>query len=617
MGPLDNRPDNRTGDLKAAENALSAITQEIKHLQQDLILNLAQDFTRLVGEKYRLSEDIDKLRAQQQQLYSAQLDNFLEQQKASQQALAQQLAEYVASQLQDRLNARLDQMSDTLRQSVDELTTQQLNAAAERNQRPRQGIFLAAMDGTLMDSYEQVQQEISTNQSALSEHLNRMNALQQQGEVILESLVNRLIEQLQGEASAVSTNAHLTHEEIERILQGKTQLSLQQGVGVADSPVNAQHSPATVVPPVPEEPIAQPIPTPAKAPAKPPSLVQVGVILALLSSCVLSFFNVCLKVILESKNPATGEVVVRNILGGAFQLAGFVSPGFGNSLLILLLRTIVVILVMPIFASFLYPPVWQDLKRFASSRDRSQWVPVIGSGVFLFVSQVLIYIALGNIPAGIVITIFFVYPIVTVLASWKLFGDKPTGLRYVAMGIIVAGLVLAAVPSFGMKIFGDVWLGVLTALGSGLAFAGYILTAQIGQKKVHPIPFTLIGFLSILVFCCVSLLPNLLFPLSGTWAVKFDPQVWPSLIWSGILLGVLTLGSYLLNNFAIRFAGAALASIIGTSGPALTALFAFLIIGEVIQGVQIGGLVLVTAGVAAMSVERLLAQKKSIPSAGK
>ncbi len=89
-----------------------------------------------------------------------------------------------------------------------------------------------------------------------------------------------------------------------------------------------------------------------------------------------------------------------------------------------------------------------------------------------------------------------------------------------------------------------------------------------------------------------------------------DVNVWQGLIIGGVVLGVLTLCSYLLNNFAIRSAGAALASIIGTSGPALTALFAFFIIGEALTPKQILGMALVILGVGAMSFERLVKSKK-------
>jgi drug/metabolite transporter (DMT)-like permease len=231
---------------------------------------------------------------------------------------------------------------------------------------------------------------------------------------------------------------------------------------------------------------------------------------------------------------------------------------------------------------------------------------VVGSGFFLFLSQVCIYIAIGEIPTGIAITIFFVYPIITVLASWGLFGDRPSLIRVGAMIAILIGGVLS-LPNFLGGAAGNTGVGVIAALGAGIAFAGYVLFTQIAAGKLHPIPFSLVNFASIFVFCALSLMF-----LPDNLGLDVNPNLWTGIIVGGVILGVLTLLSYLLNNFAIRSAGAALASIIGTSGPALTALFAFLIIGEALTLQQIGGMGLVILGVGTMSVERMLVPKKKV-----
>jgi drug/metabolite transporter (DMT)-like permease len=622
MQPLDDRPDSpEAGDPQAVEKALRAVTQDLRHLQQDLAIKFSEDFTRLLSETSRLSEEIDKLliqqqqqqqlqqlqslsqeqKAQQQQLVE-QLESLSQQQKAQQEQLTAQLADLVAAQVQERLSQRIDQLAASAKQSAAAADARLAPASNAGRDRRGAGVFLASMDGTLMANYEEVREELDGYQNRLAEQLKRLNSLQQQGEVVLEALVNRLIEQLKQEGNPVQTAAELSQEDIERILQGSQppQLGPQLNSGKTTVLAPSLKPVPAPVPPVPLAPADRQVvpkapPAPPAAAPKPPSVVQVGLLLALISSVVLSLFNVSLKIILKAKAP--------RMIFGVWQLQGFISPGFGNSLLILLLRTVVVIAVMPILATFLYPQVWQDLNRFFKSRDPDQWLKVVGSGFFLFLSQVLIYIAIGNIPTGIAITIFFIYPIVTVLASWWLFADKPSIVRIAAMGVITGGGVLA-LPAGGAQ--GNLQLGVAAAVGAGIAFAGYVLTAQLGQKKLHPIPFTLVGFLSILVFCTVSLL----IPLPKGMAVDFNWSLWPNLVIGSAILGLFTLASYLLNNFAIRFAGAALASIIGTSGPALTALFGFVIIGEKLLAMQIFGMVLVTLGVAAMSVERMLAQKK-------
>ena len=173
---------------------------------------------------------------------------------------------------------------------------------------------------------------------------------------------------------------------------------------------------------------------------------------------------------------------------------------------------------------------------------------------------------------------------------------------------ITAGLILAGSPSFAAPApdGGNVGVGVTAALASGITFAGYVLLTQMAAGKLHPIPFSLVNFAAIFVFSSLSLWV----PLSENLAPNIDQNVWPGLIVGGIVLGVLTLFSYLLNNFAIRFAGAALASVIGTLGPAMTALFGFIIINEKLQPVAILGMAVVTLSVAAMSIERIVAPQK-------
>lgn len=349
--------------------------------------------------------------------------------------------------------------------------------------------------------------------------------------------------------------------------------------------------------------ISKPSPAvaPKSTPAPPKSASQVsqGLFLAFMSAVVLSVFNVCLKIILKTSPPEP-----RNIFG-ILEMQGLIAPGVGNSLLILFLRMVVVMSVMPILSPILYPAVWSDIKRFIQSKDYVHMLKVVGSGLFLFVSQVSIYVAIGNIPTGVAITIFFIYPIVTVLASWGLFGDRPTIVRIIAMFVITVGGILA-LPSFFGGATGNLELGVAAAVVAGIAFAGYVLLVGMSTKKMHPVPMSLVSFAAIFVFSASSLM----LPLPEGLNVVFDRSALTGILIGGVVLGLLTLASYLLNNIAIRFAGPSLASIIGTSGPALTAFFGWIAISETLSAKQWSGLGFVTLGVLSMSLERMFAPKK-------
>ncbi len=579
---MDTQPSNQGAETpKSAEEVLKLVIQDLDSFRQNLTNQLGQDVNRLRVEKEQLNEDVSRLRTQYEQLQSQQLESLSQRQIAQQQLWLKQLAQVLANNLQQQLGQKIRE----LRENVDPGLQQGGFPGGELPMTNLPNSYYEpanelgySLSATLTRTFDTLKQELDSYESDLSVQLNNMRGMEQQGEVILETLVSRLQAQLERN-SVVSSGTYQTSQSGSRNSVNSTSSETSTPVR---SPVES-----------PETPPAPKVESTAK-PQKSASQVQVGLILALLSAALLSLFNVCVKIIFNTSPEP-------HLIFGLFPMPGLINPSVGNSLLILLLRLIVVMLFMPIVATFLYPAVWNDIERFIKSKDFSLWWKVIGSAFFLFLSQVLIYISIGNIPTGIAITIFFIYPIITVLVSWGLFGDRPSLVRICAMVIIGLGGILV-LPSGA----GNYQQGVWAAVGAGITFSGYVLLTQMSAGKLHPIPFSLVNFAGIFVFSALGLM----IPLPMEWSANIDPTVWSGLIISGIILGILTLFSYLLNSFAIRFAGAARASIVGTSGPALTALLALVTIGEVLGVKQVFGMILVIIGVAAMSFERMFAAKQ-------
>ncbi|MBS0015076.1 MAG: EamA family transporter [Arthrospira sp. SH-MAG29] len=562
MGKQDYQPQPSVNDdSRPPEEVLNAVIQEVEAFHRNFRDRLSQDVLRLQQDKDRLIADIENLQRQHQELQSQKSETLSERDLAKQRVWLKQLAQILANNLQRELIARINQIrveSDQPLLSGEDTPMLSGSSEAPADLAPQE--LEAVLEGSLNQTFHGLQQELNSYHSDLSERLSNMQTLEQQVETLLETVVNRLRQQLNPTEELTPDSSRVLPPES----GDKSELKIT-------------HKP-------PQTPNA-------------PSSVQVGLFLALISALVLSLFNVCLRILLKTSDTP-------KVMFGLFEVDGVITPGLGNSLLILLLRMIVVMLLMPFLATFLYPAVWSDIRRFFNSGDSKLMATVIGSGFFLFLSQVCIYIAIGEIPTGIAITIFFVYPIITVLASWGLFGDRPSLIRIGAMFTILIGGILS-LPNFFGGAAGNTEIGVLAALGAGIAFAGYVLLTQIAAGKLHPIPFSLVNFSSIFVFCSLSLML-----LPDNLGLEVNPDLWNPIIIGGAILGVLTLLSYLLNNFAIRSAGAALASIIGTSGPALTALLAFLIIGEALSFKQISGMGLVIVGVGSMSVERMLLAKR-------
>ncbi|MBG1243385.1 EamA family transporter [Nostoc sp. NZL] len=335
------------------------------------------------------------------------------------------------------------------------------------------------------------------------------------------------------------------------------------------------------------------------------SQIQIGLLLIVLSAVVSSLYNVAIKVIFHEGSQIFGVLEVERLL----------PPTLGNTLLILTLRFMVVVPLMVLLSPILHPTLWQDLENLANSvrgnptsanaaTKRILMLSVV-SGCFLFLSQVLIYIAIAQVTTGMAIALFFVYPMVSGLLSWFLFRDRPGIFRIGAIAAICCGelLVLGGSPNTGM---GNTSMGSIAAILSGVAFAAYIILTRVCASKMHPVTFTLINFATMLLlsFICLML------PLPSSWNLLIDPSKMLELVLSAFILGVLTLAGYLLNNVGIGKLGASRSAIIGGSIPVLTVIFAGVIIQENLDIVQILGVLLVSFGAAAFSFETMRNQVK-------
>jgi drug/metabolite transporter (DMT)-like permease len=582
MESLNNLPSNSDSNPRQTpDEVLSNMTRDLQQLQQRLVVELSQDVSRLQSEKSKLIHDIDALQSRHQDLNRHHEATLSEQQIAQQQIWAAQMAQAIADHLQSLLVHRLNQMTP------DALTgTPARGGPPVDSQQDATYRVLNSLDASLNQTLASVKQDLSSYQSTLSQQLNRMQTMQQQGEAILEVLVSRLNQQLQDEV---------------RRNQGVAQLSVTTPPWTSASLPDLRPEPAPLhrngtSPPPP----AAPLPTPA-APPMPPS--QLGLIMVLGSTLALSVHNV-----------VVGIIGNESSLFNVWSLGGFISlASLGNSILVLLIRMLIVVPLMAAIAMVIYPKTWTDIKAFCRSTDRKLMYTVVGSGGFLFLSQVLIYIAIAGVGPGVAVTILFMYPIITAPLAWIFFNDRPSWLRVVVMVGIFVGVVLTSWPRLVGTQEVSVW-GIGTAIVSGIAFACYLISMQISFRKMHPVPVSVVQFFTIFVLTCLSLIVlPLLNPLIGfDYGLVLNPQGRGGLLVSGFILGALTLVGYLMNNFGVRYMGAARAAIVASSGPVLTALLAFIMTPgprTALTTVQIIGVLVVTLGVTAMNFEKMLLQR--------
>lgn len=600
MGQLDKQPENlRASDPQAAEALLRAMTQDIENLRQNLLGQLSQDVERLQREKAQLIGEIEQLQAQRQQ-------HILQQQQ-----LVRQLAPTLVNELQELVTSHLTQLATSSQishpnaasvrggysasgqrsESSANLGWQATPTAQAYNENIER--LIASLDATLRATFRTLQQDLQSYQSALTQQLAQMYNLEQQGGAILETLINRLRTEIQSESALINDPPPPPPPPSSPPI-ARAQPHFAHPNTFAYSDRNSDHNrnstpvsyaPEPTVPLVP--PIPEPKPPTAVPQPQPTTKRKFGLVLVLLSSLLLAFQNVVITVIFN-KSP----------IFGLFELGGFLAPNLGNSLFVLWLRMLVVVPLMAILTTVLYPSMWREIEQIVRSKDWLLFFNVLASGFFLFLSQVFIYLALGSISPGIAITIFFIYPIFTVLLAWGLYGIRPTLISSLVVFSVLVGFILITLPGSRTSELSN--LGVSAAAGASIAFALYVILSQSSAKKLNPIPLSWMNFVVILTFSSLGLAV----PLSDSWRFDVAPVMLPGLLVGCLILGGTTLLSYFLNNMGLRRIDAARASILGATVPALTAFLALVMIQSSLQIPQIFGLLIVTLGVAALSFDR-------------
>jgi drug/metabolite transporter (DMT)-like permease len=309
---------------------------------------------------------------------------------------------------------------------------------------------------------------------------------------------------------------------------------------------------------------------------------MIGFVLVLVGSFCLAAQNVLLRAIF-SESPILGIAT----------WGGFLTPTAGHSLLMLQMRSLLMLPLMMLISPKVHPSTWTDLQQLIRSENRSLLKRVLASGGFLFISMALLFIALAQIPAGIATVLFFTHPAITVLLSWKLFGDRPSWLRAVVVVIVLIGSFLIA-PSFTGFAEDDALLGVAAALGAGVGYSLQSILAQTSFPEIHPAPFTLVTFVIMLFLSSLSLL-----------FVHLDvsPDVWTTLWILSLIAGLLTLTGQLFYNLGIRLTSAAIVGIVGISNPTLTTALGWGILREGLSSLQLLGMGMVVVGVVVLGRE--------------
>lgn len=200
------------------------------------------------------------------------------------------------------------------------------------------------------------------------------------------------------------------------------------------------------------------------------------------------------------------------------------------------------------------------------------------------ITSVLLFKAFALLPASMAILFFYAYPALTGIIAYLVNREKLSRIKSLALMMSACGLVLLLWSSITeLDMF-----GVFLCLGAALSNAFYLIILQKVLTKIHQISFiTWIFGISTIFFTLYGL-------FSGTLDFSFSFSGW---FYLACLSFVSTAAATLALMYGLPQVGPTLTAIVGTLEPPVTALLAFIVFGETLQGWQIIGAFLVLVAV--------------------
>lgn len=188
----------------------------------------------------------------------------------------------------------------------------------------------------------------------------------------------------------------------------------------------------------------------------------------------------------------------------------------------------------------------------------------------------------------------------TALLGWWLLKERLGWAKLLAVAFSLGGCVLVS-GALNASAWSANLMGILTGVLTGLSYAGYSLMGRAAaQRGLNPWTTLLYTFGFAAVFLLIfNLLPG--GPLPGS-ASRLSDFFWLGNALEGwgvlfLLAAVPTVAGFGLLNVSLKYLPSSVAQLIVTLEPVFTAVTAYFFFGELLNGIQILGSLLILAGV--------------------
>jgi len=229
---------------------------------------------------------------------------------------------------------------------------------------------------------------------------------------------------------------------------------------------------------------------------------------------------------------------------------------------------------------------------------KKQWLVVLVLGVVgVAMLQATYAFAIALLPVGIALLLEYTAVLLVALVAFFFFKEKVRLRLWVAIGCVLAGLVVVA----------EIWastlnpIGVMWGLLAAISLATYFLVGEKQLKTISPLALS---------FWTMTIATIFWAPLSGWWNIEpaqftqlasagsdtsgFAVPVWALIVWN-VVLG--SFAPFLLSLSALKRLSATAAGIVATSEIAFAFITAWLWLKEELTLLQIIGASIVLGGI--------------------
>jgi drug/metabolite transporter (DMT)-like permease len=285
----------------------------------------------------------------------------------------------------------------------------------------------------------------------------------------------------------------------------------------------------------------------------------------------------------------------RNLLGvllvfiGAVLFSGkaiLVKLSYHHNVDAVTLLTLRMIFSLPFYIAII---IYTNLKSERPNVSAENWLKIIFLGIVgYYLASYFDFTGLKYITASLERLILFIYPTLVVIISFFVFKRPIRRKEIFALILTYGGIIMVVLNdlSFSQK---DAIKGSILIFFSALTYAMYL----IGSGKLIPVLGTVRFTAYAMIVSTIIVIIHFLF-LEHTDIFHLDHEVY-------FLSMVMAVFSTVIPSFfiseGIGMVGSSRASIVGSVGPVSTIILAYIFLGESISFNQLGGTILVLAGV--------------------